>query len=196
MLLSSGQQASKNETLLTKSTLKVDTTTKVQTDETVSPNQQELNKALNDSTIDDYYKEIYRQEKIISADDNKMLSITENLFTKDSDKDLFFFIVFTKSMNGSDGFYSESVGLSAFEFLTKKTEWFADYFNNAPKLNDQDMDNWAKYIVGEIQISRENEEKKAVNELESLLLENIKGARKEYEVVIKQFIEKVKSTMP
>ena len=196
MLISCRQQASKNETLLTESTPKVDTTTIVQTDETVPPNQQELNKALADLTIDGYYKEIYRQEKLISADDNKMLSITENLFTKDSDKDLFFFIVFTKSMNGSDGFYSEAVGLSAFEFVTKKTEWFADYFNISPKLNDQDMDNWARFVYGEIQISRENEEKKAVKELENQLLENIKGTRKEYEVVIKRFIEKIKSTMP
>ena len=97
-------------------------------------------------------------------------------------------------MNGSDGFYSEAVGLSAFEFVTKKTEWFADYFNIAPKLNEKDMDNWAQYVYGEIQISRENEEKKAIKELESQLLDNIKGARKEYENVIKRFIEKVKST--
>jgi len=204
MLLSCGQQPSKNEILLTESTRdkgiidspKIVTTTNVQKDGTVSPNQQELNKALADTTIDDYYKEIYRQGKLISADDNKMLSITEKLFTQDTDKDLFFFIVFTKSMNGSDGFYSEAVGLSAFKFVTKKTEWFADYFNIAPKLNDQDLDNWARYVYGEIQISRENEEKKAVKELENQLLKNIKGARKEYEVVIKQFIEKIKSTMP
>ena len=51
------------------------------------------------------------------------------------------------------------------------------------------MDNWAQYVYGEIQISRENEEKKAVKELEIQLLENIKGARKEYEIVIKRFIE-------
>ena len=56
------------------------------------------------------------------------------------------------------------------------------------------MDNWAQYVYGEIQISRENEEKKAIKELESQLLDNIKGARKEYENVIKRFIEKVKST--
>lgn len=163
---------------------------------TTSPYQIELNKALADSTIDNYYKEIYRQEKLIKADDNKMLSVTENLFTSDTDKDLFYFIVFTKSMNGSDGYYSEAIGLSAFEFVTEKTEQFADYFNIAPKLNNQDMDNWAQYVYGEIHISRENEEKKAVNELESLLLENIKGARKEFEVVIKRFIEKIKSTKP
>lgn len=99
-------------------------------------------------------------------------------------------------MNGADGFYSEAVGLSAFEFVTKKTEWFAEYFNSAPKLNEQDMENWAEYVYGEIQISRENEEHIAVKELEIQLLENIRGARKEYETLIKRFIEKVKNTKP
>jgi hypothetical protein len=205
LLLSCGQQTDQKEKLNTESKLvtesvtienKQDTTTKNQNHKTVSPYQQELNKALADTTIDDYYKEIYRQEKLISADDNKMLSITEKLFTNDTDKDLFYFIVFTKSMNGSDGFYSEAVGLSAFEFVKTKTEQFADYFNIAPKLTDQDMENWAQYVYGEIQISRENHEEKAVKELETQLLENIKEARKEYRVIIERFIEKIKSTMP
>jgi hypothetical protein len=205
LFLSCGQQTENKETRTTESKLvndsipektKTETTTKNPKEETASPYRQEINKALADTTIDDYYKEIYRQEKLISADDNKMLSITENLFTDDPDKDLFYFIVFTKSMNGSDGFYSEALGLSSFEFVTTKTEKFADYFNIAPKLTDQDMDNWAQYVYGEIQISRENHEEKAVKELETQLFENIKGDRKEYRVIIERFIEKIKSTMP
>lgn len=205
LFLSCEQQTSKNYTGLKESidakdaaieTATFDTITKIQTDQAVSSNQQELNKALADPSIENYYKEVYRQEKLIPADDDIMLSITKKIFTKDSDKDLFFFIVFTKSMNGADGFYSEAVGLSAFEFVTKKTEWFAEYFNSAPKLNEQDMENWAEYVYGEIQISRENEEHIAVKELEIQLLENIRGARKEYETLIKRFIEKVKNTKP
>ena len=88
LFLSCGQRTDKNETKLKESihvkdsiveTAKIDTTTKVQTDQTVSPNQQELNKALADPTIDKYYKEIYKQEKLITVDDNKMLSITEQM---------------------------------------------------------------------------------------------------------------------
>ncbi|WP_375561065.1 hypothetical protein ACE193_00500 [Bernardetia sp. OM2101] len=155
-----------------------------------SPMQVELDNALKNESIDNYYKEVYQTEKLISADDNKMLFITDSLFTNNTETDLFYFIVFTKSMNGSDGFYSEALGLSAFNFITKKTEWFVDYFNITPKLTDKD--NWADYIYGEIQISRENEEGKAVNELENKMLENIKGARKEYKPVIEKLIEKIK----
>lgn len=157
-----------------------------------SPMQIELDNSLKNESIDNYYKEVYRTEKLISADDNKMLSITDSLFTNDSETDLFYFIVFTKSMNGSDGFYSEALGQSAYDFVTKKTEWFADYFNIAPKLIDKDMENWANYIYGEIQISSEDEEEKAVNELVNELLENIKGARKEYKPVIEKLIEKIR----
>lgn len=165
---------------------------KVDSNKTISPNQKELNKALADNTIDNYFKDIYQQEKLISADDNKMLSITDSLFTTDEKTDLFYFIVFTKSMNGSDGFYSEALGLSAFNFVSKRTERFADCFNIAPKLTDMDMDNWANYVYGEIQISREGEELKAIKELELIVLENIKEARKEYRPVIEKFIEKIK----
>lgn len=158
-----------------------------------SPHQQELNKALADPTIDEYYKEIFRHNKLFPADDRKMLSITEKLFTNDPDKDLFFFIVFTKSMNGSDGFNSEAIGLSAFRFVTEKTIEFVDYFSNAPNLNEQDMDSWAEYVYGEIQISREDEEEIAVKELEAQLNDNIIGTNKEYKAVIDKFLLKVKS---
>ena len=157
-----------------------------------SPFQIELNNTLKIESIDDYFKEVYLQEKLISADEIKMLSITDSLFTNNSETDLFYFIVFTKSMNGSDGFYSEALGLTTFDFITKKTEWFANYFNIAPKLTDTDMDNWANFIYGEIQISREGEEFKAIKELETLCISNIKEARKEYKPIIEILIKKIK----
>jgi hypothetical protein len=167
---------------------------RIENQETLSPYQQELDKTLNDPTVDQYFKGIYNQEKLIIAEDSKMLSVADSLTSKDPDNDLFYFVVFTKSMNGSDGFYSEAVGLAAFNYVTKQTEEFADYFNIAPKLTDKDMDNWASYIFGEIQISRENHELQAVDELEKQLIGNIKGARKEYKVVIEKLIEKIEST--
>ena len=199
LLFSCGHQSDQERKSHTESVSENDdfnTTTKNLNQQTSASYQEELNKALADTSVADYYKVIYRQEKLISADDNKILSITKQLFTEDPDKDLFYFIVFTKSMNGSDGFYSEAVGLSSFEYITTKTERFAQYFLYAPKLTDKDLENWAQYVFGEIQISRENEEKQAVKELESQLYDNIKEAGKEYRVIIEKFIDKIKSTMP
>lgn len=159
----------------------------------ISPYQAELNNALANPEIEDYYKQVFQQKKLLPEDDNKMLSITDSLFTTNPQTDLFYFMVFTRSMNGSDGFYSEAVGLSAFNFVNQHTEQFADYFNIAPGLDEKDMDNWANFIHGEIQISKEGKEEKAVQELESTVFENLKGARKEYKPVMENLIQKIRN---
>lgn len=161
--------------------------------ENKSPLQVEVDNALRNESIDNYYKDIYNKERLVSSDDNKMLSITDSLFTDNPKTDVFYFIVFTKSMNGSDGFYSEALGESSFNFVTKNTETFVDYFNVAPKLTEKDMDNWAKYILGEIKITREGDEQKAIQELENILFNNIARKRKEYRPIIESLIEKIKN---
>lgn len=142
----------------------------------------------------DYYLDIYNQGKLIAADDILMLSITDSLFTKDKDNELFYFVVFTKSMNGSDGFYSEAVGLSCYNYITQKTHRFAKHFLSESKLDENDFKNWANYIYGEIQISRENHEQEAVIELEELLKERIKDSKIEYKELIDRLISEVKTT--
>lgn len=141
----------------------------------------------------DYYFDIYKQEKLIAADDILMLSITDSLFSKDKENELFYFIVFTKSMNGSDGFYSEAVGLSCFNFITTNPITFAKYFLSESKLNDNDFKNWADYIYGEIQISRENQEHEAIRELEELLKEKVKDSKNEYRELIDKLIDEIKT---
>src|SRR6478736_3034813 len=79
-------------------------------------------------STNNYFNEIYQKEKLITADDNQMLSITDSLFSKDTEKGLFYFVVFTKSLNGADGFYSEGAGVSAFNYITNNTRQFAVYF--------------------------------------------------------------------
>jgi hypothetical protein len=158
--------------------------------------EDELQAFMNDPSIDEYYKETLRKGKLIHAsDDNIMLSITDSLWTKDSEKALFYFLVFTKSMYGSDGFYSEALGLSTLSFIETNTETFADYFNVAPFLNERDMDNWANYISGEIQISNENNEMEAFYQLEEKLTNNIKESKKESQTLIKNFIQKIRDTL-
>ncbi|WP_187264809.1 hypothetical protein, partial [Pontibacter beigongshangensis] len=158
-----------------------------------SPLGTELKNALDDPSTDKYFVEVFNKVRIVKhPDDDKMLSVTDSLFSKDPSKDFFYFIVFTKSLNGADGFYSEAAGVKGTEFLTTKTESFADYFNIGPKLDDTDMRNWASSIVGEIQIEREGEEAMAINELESQLRKNIKYSRKEYSLVIEKFIGYIK----
>lgn len=165
--------------------------------ENKSPNQLLIEKSLNDTTIDSYYKDIFRSGNLLShPDDNMMLSITDSLFTVNPNRQLFYFLVFTKSMNKSDGFYSEAVGLRAFQFINEHTSRFADYFNIAPYLNDSDFNNWVNYICGEIMIAYEDKEEEAIKQLSIRLKENIKGDRKEYLIIVNKFIESLKLNCP
>ncbi|MBL4753935.1 MAG: hypothetical protein JKY52_10135 [Flavobacteriales bacterium] len=142
----------------------------------------------------EYYKDVYSQEKLMPADDILMLSITDSLFTKNPENELFYFVVFTKSMIGSDGFYSEALGLSCYNFITTKSTKFATHFSSEPKLTEDDLNNWADYIFGEIQISRENEELEAIMELEAQLIDDIKASKIEYKELIERLIAKIKTS--
>ena len=151
-----------------------------------------LNVALNDDKINSYYKDVYNAGKLIHQDDdNVILSITDSIFTNVNERRYFYFIVFTKSMNGSDGFYSEALGLRAKEFVENNTERFAHYFNASPLLTEKDFNNWAYYILGEIAITQEHNEPDGIIELEEKLIKNIKEQRKEYKPIIEDLITKV-----
>ena len=166
----------------------------IQDQDNLSPYQQELNKLLSDPIVEQYYKDVYIQGRLIPAEDNKMLSIIDSLYTPVPARKLFYFIVFTKSMNGADGFYAEPLGLSALRFVRTRTEWFAEYFSTAPELTDQDMRNWAECIYGEFQIAEEGHELAAVDELEQQLIHNIAELRGEYRPVIEKLIEEIRSS--
>ena len=145
----------------------------------ISKLKNQLEESLKDTAIAKYYKSVYRQGKIITGDDRLMLTVTEKLFTAEPDRAYFFFLVFTRSMNGADGFYSEALGLAAMDFLRENTGTFASYFDGAPGLTALDMKNWAHCIYGELQISEEGNEEQAIYELEKELMQNIKGSGKE-----------------
>lgn len=145
----------------------------------ISRLKSDLKESLKDSSIPQYYKNVYRQGKIITGNDQLMLSITERIFTAEPNQAYFYFLVFTKSMNGADGFYSEALGLAAMDFLRENTGAFASYFDGAPELTALDMKSWAHCVYGEMQISEEGNEEQAIYDLEKELMQNVKGSGKE-----------------
>ncbi len=121
-----------------------------------------------------------------------MMSILDSL-SSTSAKQSFYFVVFTKSMNGADGFISEGIGQSAFNFITTKTDKFAGYFNSLPELGTVDLNNWADHILGEIQVSNENRVEKAVSELESLLTKNVNQSGEERKLIIEKLNRRIRT---
>lgn len=159
-----------------------------QSDE-LSPLEKELQYALEDPSTDKYFIEIFIKGKMVRhPDDKKMLSVMDSLFSSDTNKDYFYFLVFTRSMNGADGIYAEAVGLHASDFVVKKTGWFADYFNLSSRLTEKDKRNWANSIISEIQVSHEGKEEQAINAFVRQIRNKIRFDRKEYQVIIERFI--------
>lgn len=162
-------------------------------DTNIDSNSQ-LNEVTADSSTLSYFNKIKRQQKLIRSDDAQMLSIADSLFTEDELNQGLYFLVFTKSMNGADGFYSEMVSKSALEYLTTRTDQFIQNFRSIHELNDLDFDNWAVYVYSEIQLNNEGHELEEVNKLEKVLLERVKDKSTSDKKVIELFIASIKST--
>jgi len=152
----------------------------------------QTNTVKADSSTLSYFKEIVRQQKVIRSNDAQMLSITDSLFSGVEINQGFYFLVFTKSMNCADGFYSEAVGNAALEYLTTRTNQFIQNFRSIHDLNDLDLYNWADYTFREIQVDNEGREIDQINKLEKLLLEKIDPNRNVK--AIELLIERMKST--
>ncbi len=65
-----------------------------------SPLGIELKNAINDPLTDKYFLEVFKKGKVVPhPDDDKMLSVSDSLFSNDHKKDFFYFVVFTKSID-------------------------------------------------------------------------------------------------
>ncbi|MBR9918592.1 hypothetical protein GYB29_13170 [bacterium] len=148
-----------------------------------------IEKALLDSNVNSYFKQVYYKNQIISGDDSVMLSITDSLFSSESQYHAFYFMVFTRSMNGADGFYSEALGFAAMEFLETHTLEFVNYFNSLALLDSSDLRNWANCVYGEIQLSSEENELEAISNLKKTLSMNISENLEAQRGLITQLIE-------
>ncbi|MCB0397919.1 MAG: hypothetical protein KDD36_14805 [Flavobacteriales bacterium] len=149
----------------------------------------EIKTAFLDSTINPYFMETFKQQQLVHhRNDNQMLEITDSLFSMDPDKQLFYFLVFTRSLNGADGFYAEGAGLAAHEFVTTRTIDFASYFAMAPGLREEDLALWADQVLGELTTSHEGHEREALNQLNVKLRGNINATGPEIHAIVDSFI--------
>lgn len=112
---------------------------------------------LSDSNITEYHKFIYDNAKFVPhPKDNIVLSIIDSLDSKYNHH--YHFVVFTKSLNGSDGYYFEGAGKAAYNYVKENTKKFASLIASSSELNEIDFSNWANAILGEIQIEFEGDE--------------------------------------
>lgn len=152
----------------------------------LTQHESSLKKSFMDPKIDGYYKEILQKGRIPYMDDEiKLEKLPELLMNANQDNEIFYFIVFTKAMHSTDGYLTEDYAVTALEYLRTNTENFADYFNVAPQLNKADLEAWAGLIASELSMTTED---LSLDELEKELLKNVRTLRKEYKVIVEDFV--------
>ncbi|HTN17338.1 MAG TPA: hypothetical protein VL092_06650 [Chitinophagaceae bacterium] len=102
-------------------------------------------------------KAIYLDEAWSLNQDDEALALLDSLMAKEKAARPFYFKVVTKSYQKADGYYSEGLGLAAYEFLRWHTKEFVAYFDDTACHTAQDLADWADMVVLELSISREGE---------------------------------------
>ncbi|MBL4704972.1 MAG: hypothetical protein JKY54_10650 [Flavobacteriales bacterium] len=140
----------------------------------------------------EYFDEVLEQSNLIISENFNPDAIADSLFSSNQKQQSYFFSVFTKSMTGADGSYSELVGLSSLKFLLDSPDKFAHYFATNPTLDVLDLSNWARFISSELEISGENQEvvcdqiqaQKLANEKEKEMINKLIQLIKQESVII------------
>lgn len=151
----------------------------------------QIKKCLNDTTVPAYFKEVFLRDTLVKADDDLMLSIIDSLYTTNDHYAFFYFTVFTKSMKGADGFYSEGVGLDAMRYIKIYADRFALYFNKSNQFTKHDLNNWGLSLYCELSIVHGENQEQGIKELEHYLKTSIQAWNKEDKKVIEELIASV-----
>jgi hypothetical protein len=80
--------------------------------------------------------------------------------------------------------------------LEKRTKEFVKYFIDESLLTDNDFENWAKIVAGEIQISAEGQEKEELERLENQLILNCNTCSVGQIGKVKDFVDRVRYYCP
>tara|TARA_B100001173_G_C15774606_1_gene456610 strand:- start:45 stop:704 length:660 start_codon:yes stop_codon:yes gene_type:complete len=164
-------------------------------------NKELINLSLKDTNISSYLKEIYAQKKLVPANDSIMLTIVDSIGTK-SKNSLFYFLTFTYSMNGSDGFLSEIIGYTSLDYLKNNTKEFFNYYNTVEELNENHLGQWAEYIANEIYISNSEQIEtidtnifhQEIDKFKKEIISNLQSENEKYSTLIQKLFFKIKST--
>lgn len=139
----------------------------------------EVNSFLDDKNISQLAKDLY-SGKVKPTDSDENLALIDSINSVGHARG-FYFLAITKTMQYADGTYSEPLGIATKEFIVNNTvEFLSNFKDNPDLLTNNDFENWARTTYGEIQISSEESEQKAVSDLETIMIANCQGLSKEF----------------
>ncbi|NBP28919.1 MAG: hypothetical protein EBV23_04965 [Flavobacteriia bacterium] len=110
---------------------------------------------LADQNIPQLAKAIYCNKEWNLNNDNQALALLDSLTAKNKTTRPFYFKVVTKTLEKSDGYFSEALGLAGYEFIEYHPQEFASYFDNRGCFTQDDLAAWADIVLMEFSIREE-----------------------------------------
>lgn len=112
--------------------------------------------ALDSSmTIEEAAKKILAGENYYRWNDSYLLSLIDSLNSNDKISRNYYFKVFNKIMDKSDGYVSEAIGVDALEYTSYHTKEFIEW---SSALTIEQLDSWAYHVGIEIYLSSQSNE--------------------------------------
>ncbi|MCC7296937.1 MAG: hypothetical protein IT244_01285 [Bacteroidia bacterium] len=101
-------------------------------------------------------KAIYNNTHWDFSDNTASLALLDSLNTKNLASLPFYIKVIGLTYKKADGFYAETLGLAAKEFLENHTANFANCFSNKACFNNADLQDWAAMVIMELSLQADN----------------------------------------
>ena len=127
--------------------------------------------------------------------DSLLLAVVNKLSDNNVEEKLFWFAVLSKMLPETDGYLSEGFGVEAHDFIKNNPIQFSKNILAVGKEFpiEKNLQNWADEIIGEIKISDEGNEKKAVSTYIKALKLKMLNIKTEEKSVLDSFCKKLKT---
>ena len=110
---------------------------------------------LADQNTPQLAKDIYCNKEWNLNNDYQALALLDSLTAKNKAARPFYFKVVTKTLEKSDGYFSEALGLAGYEFIENHLQEFASYFDNRGCFTQDDLAAWADIVLMEFSLREE-----------------------------------------
>lgn len=127
-----------------------------------------------DTLIPEEFKKVYANPHLI-FDTGLALSIPDSLFSRDKQRQRFYFLLTDLVMDISDGAYSEHLYMTVAEYAQTHPAEMLDYLNNDEMLSEKSYKKWASGVLSEIGISCEHQEDTCITILQKRMHKNCPG---------------------
>jgi hypothetical protein len=113
---------------------------------------------ISDKRTPKLAKDIYLDNDWNLSNDNEALALLDSLTAKNKASRPFYLKVVTKTYKKSDGYFSEGLGNTGYNYVLNNTQEFVTYFDNKECFTDNDLEIWSDIVLLEIHIEQDNVE--------------------------------------